>query len=121
MAGVEFQMYSVKAFRQLEVCSTAFCTDELFQVFSLCPFTEFGHFNQRDSVRAAKLASSSVVLLLFVKALLGFCFGLIAKADGLIVLRAVVFNGKLERLAISIEYKVATTDASNTRERDLLE
>jgi len=60
------------------------------------------------------------MLLLFDKAVHCHEFGLVAKSNGAIVLRAIVLNGKLERLAISIEYKVTTSDASNTRKRNLL-
>ena len=58
------------------------------------------------------------MLLLFDKTVHCHEFGLVAKPNGAIVLRAIVLNGKFERLAISIEYKITTSDASNTRKRD---
>src|ERR1039458_3604704 len=121
MMCVEFQIHSVKAVWQLEVRFLAFSTDEFFQVFGLCPFAKFRHFNQSDSVHGAELASPSVVFLLFTEAIGCICFCLVAKSAGLIVLLAVMFNGQLKSFAVGVEMQRTTTDTTNISKRSFFE
>jgi hypothetical protein len=61
------------------------------------------------------------MFLLLAKVIGCLCLRLVPKADGLVVLEAVMFNGKLERLAVGVELEIASANSPNPSKFGLLE